>query len=51
MDEKLEFVCYDVLADYGRTQAIARRNYRGYVQSLTPVSGEWRIGMRVVRER
>ena len=31
--KRLEFVAYDLLADYGRTAAIARRNYRGYVHA------------------
>ena len=31
--KRLEFVCYDLLADYGRTLAEARRQYRAYVQA------------------
>ena len=31
--KKLEFVCYDLLAEYGRTQAEARRQYRAYTHA------------------
>ncbi len=32
-DRVLDFVCCDLLSDYGRTAAIARRNYRAYVHA------------------
>jgi len=31
--KRLEFVCYDLLADYGRTLPAARRQYRAYVHA------------------
>jgi putative transposase len=31
--KRLEFVCYDLLGDYGRTLAEARRQYRAYVHA------------------
>jgi REP element-mobilizing transposase RayT len=31
--KRLEFVCYDLLADYGRTLPEARRQYRAYVHA------------------
>jgi len=31
--KRLEFVCYDLLSDYGRTPAEARRQYRSYVHA------------------